>query len=294
MREFLQYFFTGTTNGAIYAVIALGYSTLFASTKLINFAHGEFVMLGAMIMVTFLGIGSTVHLPWPLALVAAAFAGALLGVLFERGAIRTARKDDPIVLVIITVGASIMFRSLAMLVWGKDPATVPAFTEAEPLEIAGAFLNVQSLWIVGIVALLVFWLHLFYVKTLTGKAMKAASINKKAASLLGIPTRKMVLLSFALSGGLGGLAGAIIAPITMNTCDMGTMLGLKGFSAAMLGGIGGFRGAVAGGFILGIAESLGVGYISSSMKDAFAFLLLLLILYVRPEGLLGEKSVHRF
>ena len=294
MQAFLQYLFTGLTNGAIYAVIALGYSTLFSSTELINFAQGEFVMLGAMLMVTFVGMNAALHLPWPAAILAAAAAGALLGVVFERLAIRTVRRDDPIVLVIITVGASILFRSLGTLVWGKDPAVVPAFTQAEPLDIAGAYLNVQSLWILGIVILMVLFLTLFYRKTLTGKAMEAAAFNKKAAALLGIPTRRMTSLAFALSGGLGGLAGAIIAPITMNTCDMGTMLGIKGFSAAMLGGLGSFRGAVLGGFLLGVAESLGVGYVSSSLKDAIAFLLLLLILYARPSGIFGGKSAKRF
>jgi branched-chain amino acid transport system permease protein len=137
-------------------------------------------------------------------------------------------------------------------------------------------------------------LQVFYKRTLTGKAMQACAISKRAALLLGIPAERMVLLAFAMSAALGAVGGVIISPITMCTYDMGTLLGLKGFCAAMLGGLGSSWGAVAGGLLLGMLEALGVGFISSSLKDAIAFLLLLLILYVRPAGLFGAKAIHRF
>jgi branched-chain amino acid transport system permease protein len=291
MQELLQYLFSGITSGAIYAVIALGFSVLFMATDLINFAQGEFVMLGALSFVSF---WTGLHFPLALAFALAVLVVAVFGVLFERLAIRPVRKPHPITLIIITVGASIFLRGIGMLEWGKDAHSVPAFSHDQPVAIGGATLLPQSLWIVGIVLFLMLALQLFYKRTLTGKAMQACAIHRQAASLLGIPSQLMILLAFALSAVLGGVAGVIISPITMCSYDMGTMLGLRGFCAAMLGGLGSTWGAVLGGFLLGILEALGVGYISSGLKDAIAFLLLLLILYVRPSGLLGAKAVHRF
>lgn len=291
MQEVLQYLFSGITNGAIYAVIALGFSILFNATELINFAHGEFVMLGALCLVTF---WSGLHLPLPLALVLSMAAVGGAGWLFQRLAIHPVRRPDHIVLVIITVGASIFFRGVGMLVWGKDAHAVPAFTPLASLEVAGAVLTSQSLVIVATAALLALGLHLFFRRTLTGKAMEACAISRRAAWLTGIPAQRMILLAFVLSTVIGGLAGLIIAPVTMSSYDMGTVLGLKGFCAAMLGGLGSLWGAVLGGLLLGVLESLSVGLVNSGLKDATAFLLLLAILYARPSGLLGNRSVQRF
>jgi branched-chain amino acid transport system permease protein len=291
MQELLQYLFSGITNGAIYAVIALGFSMLYNATKLINFAQGEFVMLGAMTLVTLWG---GFKLPLPVAFVGSVIAVSLVGLLLERLAIRTVRKPHPIVLVIITVGASILLRGVSMLGWGKDSHSVRSFSGHAPIEIAGATLLPQSLWILGMSAIIVVGLQFFYKRTLTGKAMEACSINKRAAWILGIPSERMVLLAFAISAAMGAVAGILIAPVTMCAYDMGTMLGLKGFCAAMLGGLGSSFGAIFGGLLLGILESLGVGFVSSSLKDAIAFLLLLLILYVRPSGIFGAGEIHRF
>lgn len=291
MQEILQYIFSGITSGAIYAVIAVGFSMLYNSTELINFAHGEFVMLGALSMVTLNGAFQMPILP---AFLISVGGVACLGLLFERLAIRTVRHPNPIVLIIITVGASIFLKGLGMLIWGKDSHTIAPFSAHPPLDIAGAKLLAQSIWIVVIVLLLVAGLHLFYKRTLTGKAMEACAINQKAAWLVGIPSKFMTLLAFGLSTGMGAVAGAIIAPITMCSYDMGTLLGLKGFCAAMLGGLGSLWGALLGGLLLGILESLGVGLISSGLKDATAFLLLLFILYVRPSGIISSADVERF
>jgi len=291
MEEILQYLFAGVTNGAIYAVIALGFTMLFNATELINFAQGEFVMLGALGFVT---LRNGCHLPLVLAFPITVVGVALLGIVFERLAIRTVRRPHPIVLVIITVGVSIFLRGMAMLSWGKDSYGVSPFSQHPPLRIGGASLLPQSLWILAIVLITVMGLQVFFKRTLTGKAMQACAINKRAAWLLGIPSERMVLFAFAISAGMGAVAGMIIAPITMCSYDMGTLLGLKGFCAAMLGGLGSSMGAVLGGFLLGILESLGIGFFSSSLKDAMAFLLLLLILYLRPGGILGAKAVHRF
>ncbi len=291
MQAFLQYLFSGLTNGAIYAIIAIGFSMLYNATELINFAHGEFVMLGALTLVTFWGVFG---LPLPVAFLLTIIAVSLVGLLLERLAIRTVSRPHPIVLVIITVGASIFLRGVAMIVWGKDARSLPPFIDLPPIQLGGATFLAQSVWILVIALLLAVGIHLFYRKTLTGKAMQATAINKRAAWLTGIPSERMVLLAFVMSAGLGGIAGMIIAPVTMCSYDMGTILGLKGFCAAMLGGIGSLWGAVIGGFLLGIVEAMGVGFISSALKDAIAFILLLLILYIRPGGIFGAASTQRF
>jgi len=291
MQELLQYLFSGITNGAIYAIIALGFTMLYNTTGLINFAQGEFVMLGALSLIS---LWKGFQLPLGLAFILSVIGVSIVGLLLERLAIRSVRKPHPIVLVIITIGASILLRGVSMLVWGKDAHSAPAFTQHPPIEVVGATLLPQSLWILGVVLIIVIGLQVFYKRTLTGKAMQACAINKKAAAILGIPSEHMVLLAFALSACMGGIGGILIAPITMSSYDMGTMLGLKGFCAAMLGGLGSSWGSILGGLILGILEALGVGFYSSSLKDAIAFLLLLLILYIRPSGILGTKAVHRF
>jgi branched-chain amino acid transport system permease protein len=291
MQELLQYFFSGITNGAIYAIIALGFSMLFNSTGLINFSQGEFVMLGALGMIT---CSAGFKLPLPVAFLVTVIGVSAVGLLLERLAIRSVRKPHPIVLVIITVGASILLKGLGMLKWGKDAYSAPPFSAHSSFELAGATLLPQTIWILVSLLLIVVGLQFFYRKTLTGKAMQACAISKRAASLLGIPSERMVLLAFALSTAMGGVGGILIAPITMSSYDMGTMLGLKGFCAAMLGGLGSSWGSIAGGLMLGILEAFGVGFVSSSLKDAIAFILLLLILYIRPTGLFGAKAVQRF
>jgi branched-chain amino acid transport system permease protein len=291
MQEFLQYLFSGLTNGAIYAIIGVGFAMLYNATDLINFAHGEFVMLGALMLVTLWG-GAGLPLI-PAFLLTAAAVGAC-GLLFERLAIRTVRDPQPIVLVIITVGASIFLRGTAMMIWGKDARDLPAFSPGPPIDLAGATLLRQSLWILAIALLLAVGLHLFYHRTLTGKAMQATAINRRGAWISGIPAEGMIRLAFLMSTAIGAVAGMTVAPVTLSIYDMGTMLGLKGFCAAMLGGIGSLWGAMLGGFLLGIVESMAVGFVSSAMKDAVAFVLLLGILYVRPSGIIGSAESARF
>ncbi len=291
MQEILQYFFSGITTGAVYAVIALGFTLLFNATGLINFAQGEFVMLGALILIS---LWKVLELPLIVAFALAVSLVALMGVVMERLALRTVRKPHPIVMVIITIGVSILLRGVGMLTWGKDAHSVEPFTRHAPLELHGATLLPQSLWILGIVLIVVVGLQFFFKRTLMGKAMEACAISKKAAWLLGIPSEKMVLAAFAMSAAMGGVAGVLIAPITMSSYDMGTMLGLKGFCAAMLGGLGSVLGAVLGGLLLGVIESFGVGLVASGLKDVLAFVILLFILYARPSGLLGSKTIQRF
>ena len=228
----------------------------------------------------------------PLAFVLAVATVTVLGLAFERLAIRPAREATPISLIIITVGGGVLLKGLAMLLWGKDAYTLPPFSGQKPLMLAGATILPQSLWIIGLTLLLVALLEIFLRHTLLGKAMRAASFNPVAARLVGIRVSQMVQFSFGLSAALGAAAGVMIAPITMGVYDMGTMLGLKGFCAAVIGGLGSIFGGVLGGMILGIAEAFTSGMLSSGYRDAVAFLILLLVLFFRPQGLIGLRSTR--
>ncbi len=290
MSEFLQFLISGLTNGAIYALIALGFTIIYNTTEVINFAQGEFVMLGAMFMATFWG---KLNWPLPLAFLAAVGLTAMVGILVERLAIYPARHADTITLIIITIGVSILLKGLAMFLWGKDSLPVPPFLGQEPFHLLSITLVPQSILVLATSILAVIGLETFFKRSIYGKAMRACSTNPLAARLIGIRVEPLVLFSFALSSGLSALAGAVIAPITFATYDMGTILGLKGFAAAVLGGLNSSTGAVVGGFILGILESLAAGFISSAYKDAVAFVLLLLMLFLRPQGLLGLKEIKK-
>jgi branched-chain amino acid transport system permease protein len=215
-----------------------------------------------------------------------------MGLAFERLAIRPARDATPISLIIITVGGGVLIKGLAMLFWGKDAFTLPPFSGQKPLMLAGATILPQSLWIIGLTLLLVAALEIFLRFTLLGKAMRAASFNPLAARLVGIRVSQMVQFSFGLSSALGAAAGVMIAPITMGVYDMGTMLGLKGFCAAVIGGLGSIFGGVLGGLVLGVAEAFASGLLSSGYRDAVAFLILLLVLFFRPQGLIGLRSTR--
>ncbi len=286
-QQILQYLVTGVTVGSIYALIGLGFNIIYNATGIINFAQGEFVMLGALLTLTGL---SALKLPLAAAAVLAVAGTALAGSLLDRLAIRPVRGASPVTLIIITVGASILIRGLAMLGWGKDPYPLPSFSGEHPIGFFGAVLQPQNLWVLGVTMVIVVALRQFFGRTLTGKAMIACSVQPRAARLVGIDASRMVLLSFAVSGGVGAVAGIVIAPIAMAQYDMGVMLGLKGFCAAIIGGMGNSWGAVAGGIILGLLESLGAGLISSSYKDAIAFIVLLLMLFLRPQGILGGSG----
>jgi len=285
----MEFLFSGLVNGAIYALIALGFMIIYSATGVINFAQGEFVMLGAMITAWLSGRG------WPLApMIVVALAGAtLVGVLTERLALRPARTTNPLILIIITIGVSILIKGLAMFAWGKEPLPVRPFLSPAPLHLLGATLPRQGLLVLAVSTLAFVATESFFRFTLWGKAMRACAYNCFGARVLGLNLSGLTALSFALSAALSGLAGIIISPLTFAGYDMGTMLGLKGFSAAVFGGLGSAWGALLGGFILGVLEALAAGYLSSAYKDAVAFLLLLTVLFVKPEGLLSPEKVEK-
>lgn len=285
-----QFVFSGMTNGSIYALIAIGFSIIHNATGIVNFAQGEFVMLGGMMMITFhsfLGLGM------PTAFALSVLSVALVGMLLERGPVRHSRSSSIAVLVLITIGASIFIKGLSMHIWGKSAMALPPFSGEAPIRFLQAAITPQSLWIFGITILAVALLHLFFCHTLVGRAMRASAANPNAARLAGISASRMVMLSFMLSGGLGAMAGIMIAPITTTSYDVGVMLGLKGFSAAILGGYGSMPGAILGGILLGVSESLSAGLISSEYKDAIAFLILILVLIFRPAGIMGQSAIKR-
>lgn len=287
--QLLQFLITGVTVGSTYALVGLGFAIIYNASDVVNFAQGEFVMLGAMATVWLIGVG----LPLPVAAVLAIAATTAVGFALEKFAIEPARGASVVTTIIITIGASIFLRGAAMLLWGKDIMALPAFSSNTPLHLGAATVLPQSLWVVGVTAVVVYLVRHFFDHTLMGKAMLACACNRTAAHLVGINVRLMLLLSYGLAAMLGAISGILIAPIAFTSYDAGVMLGLKGFSAAILGGMGSSMGAVAGGLLLGILESLGAGLISSGYKDAIAFLIILLVLFFRPSGLFGRKSSER-
>ena len=289
-QQITQFVISGLATGAIYALIGLSFAIIFNSTGIINFAQGEFVMLGGVMSIFSLNV---LHLPLIAAIAVAVAATTAIGVVFERLAIRPLKNATPLALIIITIGASILIRGIVMLVWGKDTQALPAFSGNDPISIVGATLLPQHLWIFGVTVLVIVGCRLFFHHTISGKAMRACSFNRRAANLVGISVGRMVLFSFVISAAVGSLAGVIIAPLTMTAYDVGVMLGLKGFCAAIMGGMGSGLGTVLGGLILGTLESLGAGLISSGYKDAIAFFILLLILFIRPQGLFKKGETER-
>jgi branched-chain amino acid transport system permease protein len=289
MAEFLQFFFSGLTVGSVYALVALGFTLIYNASDVINFAQGEFVMLGGMATV-FLALAG---MPLPLAAFVAVVVTTAVGLALYRFAIEPARDATAVSLIMITIGASIFLRGAAQVVFDKRFHSLPPIFGSEPLHIGGAAVLPQSVVVLGGAAAIVVLLWLFIDRTLLGKAMIATAVNRLAARLVGIDTRRIVGLSFALSAAIGAGAGVLVTPITLTSYDVGTLLALKGFAAAMLGGIGSALGAVVGGLVLGMLEAFGAGYLSSQYKDAVAFVVLLAALLAIPRGLLGRGKIER-
>jgi len=285
----LQLLITGITVGSIYALVAIGFNIIYNATDVLNFSQGEFVMLGGMSMIMFHG---NLGINMPLSFVLAVGLVTVVGVLFERLTISPLKKPPLVTMILITIAVSILLKGFAMISWGKDSYPLETFSSANPIRIGGAVIIPQILWVVGVTLVVVLLLTYFYKFTRHGKALRACAINREAASCMGINVKMMITLSFGMSAAIGAVAGTLITPITLMEYDRGAMLGIKGFSSAIVGGVGNSLGAVAAGLTIGIVESFAAGFISSGYKDAFAFLILLLVLFVRPEGLLGRYEVE--
>jgi branched-chain amino acid transport system permease protein len=283
----LQYLLSGVTKGSIYAVVAIGFNLIYSATGVLNFAQGEFVMLGGMVAITLAHF-----VPLPVAIVGAVAIVALIGCLLEIAFFRKLRRHSVLHLVIITIGLSIVMQEAALHIWDEKVRSLPYFTgnEVSSIKFLGAAISPQVLWVLGTVAVTVILLHFFLKYTLRGRAMRACSSNPDAAMLAGINIPNMRTLSFGLSAALGALAGCVISPITMTHYEMGAPLAIKGFAAAILGGMGSPMGAVAGGLMVGILEAFAVSRLPAAYNDVAAFAVLLLVLFIRPHGLFGQPG----
>ncbi|MFN3658010.1 MAG: branched-chain amino acid ABC transporter permease [Pseudolabrys sp.] len=289
MSEFLQFLFSGLTVGAVYALVALGFTLIYNASDVLNFAQGEFVMLGGMITVFAVAAG----VPLPLAALMAVLIAVVVGLALYWLGIAPARGASAVSLIIITIGASILMRGVASLVFDKNFHTLKPYAGDEPLIVGGAALLPQSIIVLFGAGVIVLLLWLFITRTLTGKAILATAANRVAARLVGINTNAVIALSFAVSAAIGAVGGVLATPITLTSYDAGTLLALKGIAAAMLGGMGNPLGAVVGGLAVGLLEAFGAGYISSAYKDAIAFIVILLVLFVMPHGLFGRAGAER-
>jgi branched-chain amino acid transport system permease protein len=287
---FFQYLVAGLTYGTIYAIVGIGFNIIYNSTGIINFAQGEFVMLGGMTAVTLNGF-----LPLPVAIIGAVLITMIIGGLIEITFIRWLVKPSVLRMIIITIGLSILIREAALALWGEGVRSLPYFTgnEVTALSFGGVRVSPQVLWSLGVCSIIVILLNLFFKFTMLGWQMRACASNREAAALCGIPTKNMVTLSFVLSAGIGAVAGCVVSPITYTQYNIGSGLAIKGFTVAILGGLGNSMAAVGAGLILGILESFSIWVMPTAYKDAISISLLLLMLVVRPGGLFGNKEAFR-
>lgn len=285
-----QYIVAGITYGTIYAIVAIGFNIVYNTTGIINFAQGEFVMLGGMIAVTMQGF-----MPLPSAIIVAVLITMCIGALIEITFIRWLDNPSVLRMIIITIGVSILIREAALHIWGEGVRTLPYFTgnEVSSIQIGGAHVSPQVLWVLGISLIIVVLLNVFFQYTLTGRQMRACSANRNAARLCGINTKNMVTLSFVLSAGIGAVAGCVVSPITYTQYNIGTELAIKGFTVAILGGLGNSMAAVAAGLVLGILESFSIWVLPAAYKDVVSIGILLVILFVRPSGIFGSSEAAR-
>lgn len=291
---FIQQLVNGLTLGGVYALIAVGYTMVYGIIELINFAHGEIYMLGAFLAFSFVTI---LNLPFPLAILLSVSCCALFGVILEFIAYRPLRKAPRLAALITAIGASLFLQNMALMIWGGRLKTYPKGTIPDVFKSALFYLgdvkvSLLQYNIITITIFLMFCLHILITQTKIGTAMRACAQDKTTASLMGINVNRVISFTFAVGSGLGAVAGIIVG-VYYNAIFpmMGYTAGVKAFAAAVLGGIGNIPGAMFGGFVLGIAESYGAGYLSSGYRDGIAYAIMILVIIFRPSGLLGRKTV---
>ncbi|WP_409271418.1 branched-chain amino acid ABC transporter permease [Neobacillus sp. SCS-31] len=287
--EIIQLLLSGLAVGGIYALIAVGFVTIYNVNGVINFAQGEFVMVGGITAAAMVSGGA----PLWVAAIFAVISATLVGALVQRLALQPARFNSEVVLIIITIGVSTVLRGLALFIFGSTPKVLPPFLEGQPVSFLSAAIPRQDFFVIGITLVTMIALYFFFEKTMLGSALRASMMNREVSRLMGISPKWMGLLSFMLGASLAGIVGVAVTPISLATYDMGLMIGLKGFVAAVLGGLISIPGAVVGGIVLGVLESLGAGLVSSGYKDAIAFFILLLVLVFMPQGIMKTKSGRR-
>ncbi|MBN1505512.1 MAG: branched-chain amino acid ABC transporter permease [Sedimentisphaerales bacterium] len=284
----VQYGLSGITVGSIYAIVAVGFNIIYGTTGIINFAQGEFLIVGAMIAISLYEV-----VPLWLAIALAVIVTAILGGLIEIAFIRPARDASVLRLIVITIGLSILIREAMLHVWDEQVRSLPYFTgtSISTVTILGAHISPQVLWVLGVSAVTVAGLTVFFRFTLLGRAMRACADDRMAACLCGINDRWMVTLSFMLSAGIGALAGCVVSPVTQTQYDMGAPLAIKGFTVAILGGLGNSMAAVVAGLLLGLLEAFVVSQFAAAYKEAVAIVVLLLVLVFRPTGLFVRREI---
>ncbi len=284
--QIVQILFAGLTLGSVYAMVAFGLSLVYRATSILNVAQGEFSMVGGMTAI-YLTVG--IGLPIPVAVVAAVLFAAALALGMERFAIRPAAHYPMLIVIMVTVAVSMIVQGLALVLWGRDSFSLPAFLGETPVSVFGASILPQAIGVlvICIVVSLGFWA--FFDRTMLGIAMRASAENPLAASLVGIDPRRMTMLAFVLSAGVGAVAGVLIAPIVFMSFMSGITITVKGFVAAVVGGINNNLGVVVGGLTLGLLESLAAGLLPSLYKDVITLGILVVLLCLRPNGILGAR-----
>jgi branched-chain amino acid transport system permease protein len=289
LDEILQFTITGISIGSLYAIVGIGFMIIYSVTRVVNFAQGEFVMLGGMLSVTFYQWG----LPLSISILLAIAATTLLGMVFYQSVIYPIRKAPGFSLVLITFASSLVIRGVATICWGSQPRSLPYFLGSTPVSIAGAILNPQAIWVITSTGLMAASLFFFFRYTITGKAFEACAVSTFLATLMGIKPTRMGLFAFTLASALTALAGAVITPLTFPHVGIGIHLSVKGFTAALIGGLDRIEGVIVGGLALGVLEALGAGFVSSRYKDVIALVVLLILLTFRHQGLLGKAKTGR-
>ncbi|MDQ3430732.1 MAG: branched-chain amino acid ABC transporter permease [Actinomycetota bacterium] len=288
MSDFLQLTFAGVSQGGVYALIAIGFVAIFTVSGVINLAQGEFAALSGLIAISAAGAG----MPLVAAIAVSLALVALVAVVMERLTIAPVRTMSTLTSIILTLGVSTALKAAMLLIWGPDARGLRPFSGGL-IEVAGITIRTHELWILAIAALVAAAVYWFYEKTVAGKALKACSEQPTAARLVGISLKRASLLSFVIAGLVGGIAGVLASPVFFSSWESGLTLGLKGFVGATLGGLVSIRGAILGSLVLGVLESLTAGYVDTGLRDAVAFLLLIVVLVVRPQGLFGRHAEAR-
>ena len=290
MDLILQLLFQGIGIGSVYALVALGFVLIFRATNVVNFAQGEFSMVAAFLMVVF-----AVDLGWPywLSFLISLAGMALFGALFNLAVYYPLRHRSFLPVIISTIGASIFLANSMLALYGPQPQVLPGWFETQGFQAGPVYLDSQYLLIIAVTMVLVALQYWFFERTMLGKKMQATSQDKEMASLLGIPVSVMIMLTFVISALIGGIAGILVAPILFVSIGMGGAIALKAFAATIIGGFGDVAGAIIGGLALGIIETFGAAYVSVPYKDGFAFLVLVLFLIFRPQGIFGERVAEK-
>src|SRR5262245_19145824 len=284
--QIAQVLIAGLTNGAIYALIALGFSLIFSVSGYLNLVQGEFVVIGGLVTIA---LTEWLGVPLIPALAAAVIVSGGFGFLLQRLCLSPNRRPTPAAARVVTLGGACIARGGAMVTFGKDPLALPSFSGERPIILGDVVIATQTFWILGTLVVSSGALWWFFNKTYTGKAMRACAQSPTGARLVGIDLKHMASITFVASALLGGVAGVVVAPLNFVSYDEGLAIGIKGFIAAIFGGLGSYPGAVLGGLILGLGEAIGAGYILSQFKDAIAFVALLIVLLIRPNGILGAR-----